>query len=155
MRSAHPQGKKRAKEREKGGWKGGKISRAREIYTAYVVIASSAARATVGSGGKSWVKLEGEVEKEARRIYIRRKGWHAFRAGGGANRNERREMEVGGRGRGEEGGLDLERRGKFGAETRRRQHIVGLLLVNVEAPKVIATRTARGGSSSNSDWHRW
>jgi len=101
------------------------------------------------------VKLEGEVEKEARRIYIRRKGWHALCAGGGVNRNERRETVVGGEGQGRGRGLDLERRGKFGVETRRRQHIVRLLLVNVEAPKVIPTRAARGGSSSNSDWHRW
>jgi hypothetical protein len=74
------------------------------------------------------VKLEGEVEKEAHRIYREERVARSSRTKG------RIGMKGGkwGRGRGwiwkEEGSS---------AETRRRQYIVGLLLVNVEARKVI------------------
>lgn len=71
----------------------GRRSRAREIYTAYVAVASSSARA-VGLGGKSWVKLEGEAEKEARRIYAEERVARAARA------KRRIGMKGGKRGRG-------------------------------------------------------
>lgn len=58
--------------------------------------ASSSIRAAVGLGGKSWTKLEGEVEKEAHRIYTEERVARFARARG-RNRNERRQMG-GGRG---------------------------------------------------------
>lgn len=85
----------------------GRRSRTRKIYTAYVAVTSSSARA-VGLGGKSWVKLEGEAEKEARRIYAEGRVARAARAKG------RIGMKGGNRGWGE--GLNLERRGKFGGD---------------------------------------
>jgi len=63
----------------------------------------------VGLGGKSWTKLEGEAEKEARTGYTRRKGWHALRG-----RGEGIGMKGGKWGR--KRGSDLERRGKFGGD---------------------------------------
>lgn len=60
--------------------------------------------------------------KRAQDIYAEERVARSARASGRGNWNERRKM-------GEKEGLsDLERRGKFGGETRRRQHIVGSLL---------------------------
>lgn len=89
-------------------------ARARGIYTAYVAVASSSARATTGSGvEKVGRNLKESREGSAQDIYGGKGGTLSVRAKG------RIGMKGGKRGGGGEvskGVLDLERRGKFGGD---------------------------------------
>jgi len=122
------------------------VKRAVRVEYIYSVCRGSVvvgARAAVGLGGKSWVKLEGEVEKEAHRIYREERVARSSRTKG------RIGMKGGKWERGRRGWIWKEEGSSV--ETRRRQYIVGLLLVNVEARKVITLGGGGGGMGSSSD----